>query len=508
MVHTSRAALLALGTATVLAGLSGCGTSSPEADPVSPVSRATSPAPRPTADAVEEHDVSEAQAMLAKFVAARNAVGSAGYVDWTPLSEYLSGDLRPAMIADFAEYAAAGIRDAGGTVLDGTEVAEYIPAPDGSAGTVVALDACLDRSQADLVDSAGVSYLDPDRARRYVVTYRTVEDAEALDRDGIRPPHGPRMLTARARLERAGSLLVVALLTLVAVVAVGTRAHAEPPCLKWDADLGECIIRAVDPGTTPPPPGTNPPGGGPSTPAPPRVCRYGTEVIECETSLGRWSDDRQCYFEIADPQPAPDHYSWEGRTEGVIYICMAPIPYSPGSYWTIYVWLEEPEPGPDPRELAQEAVARMALRAGELGINPPGGDGRAAIVGMPTWLWIADPDEHTVGPITRTATAGAVTVTATAELERVVWDMGEDEVTCTSPGTAWDPSRGGGESPTCQYVYARSSALQTHLAYPVTATSHWVITWAGGGETGTITMDLERSTEVRVAEIQALVTLD
>ena len=127
---------------------------------------------------------------------------------------------------------------------------------------------------------------------------------------------------------------------------------------------------------------------------------------------------------------------------------------------------------------------------------------------MPTWLWIADPDEHTVGPITRTASAGAVTVTATGRLARVVWDMGEDEVTCTSPGTAWDPSRGGGPSPTCQYVYGRSSARQPDLAYQVTATSHWEITWAGGGEQGTIEMPLERSTEVRVAEIQALVTLD
>jgi hypothetical protein len=40
----------------------------------------------------------------------------------------------------------------------------------------------------------------------------------------------------------------------------------------------------------------------------------------------------------------------------------------------------------------------------------------------------------------------------------------------------------------------------------VTATSYWEIEWSGAGQTDTIPMDLTRSTQNRIGEMQVLVT--
>ena len=288
-------------------------------------------------------------------------------------------------------------------------------------------------------------------------------------------------------------------LCLAAVVVltfgwVGPASAADPPCIKIDSRTGQCVLFAVDPGGPPSEePGPGAPGG---TSQGPRVCEFVNKPIECETSLGSWSNDRACYMQLADPQPPPEDVAWEGNTDGVVYRCMAPIPYTPGSYWPLTVWLPEAQPGPDPRELAEQALATMELRAGQIATNPPGGPDSVAVVGLQTWLWIADADEHTVGPITRTATAGAVTVTATARLDRVVWDMGDGEpTTCTGPGTPWSAAAGTGDSPTCGHTYRASSARQPDQRYDVAATSYWTVDWAGGGEGGTIQMDFASTAE-------------
>lgn len=129
---------------------------------------------------------------------------------------------------------------------------------------------------------------------------------------------------------------------------------------------------------------------------------------------------------------------------------------------------------------------------------------------MPAWMWIADPGESTTGPITRSATGGGITVTATARLDRVVWSMGDGAtVTCTgsaAEGTAYHVSYGTVSSPTCGHTYTTMSDDQPGDAYTVTATSYWTVTWAGGGASGTIPLTLTRSTQVRIGELQVLIT--
>ena len=230
--------------------------------------------------------------------------------------------------------------------------------------------------------------------------------------------------------------------------------------------------------------------------------------MDCESSFGTWSNSRNCYMAVADPQPPADEPVWEGRTEGTVYRCMI---YEPGitSWFETYVWVGPAEPVVDPADLAQDAVAQMEIRPGEMGMSPPATPDRMSIVGLQTWLWVADQDEHTVGPITRSVTAGAVTVTATGHLDKIVWDMGDgDPTTCDGPGTAYDASYGGQDSrpadtPTPAPPRA-NPARRTPRPRPCTGWS----TGPAAEETGRIELTVSSSTQVRVGEIQNLVTLD
>ena len=58
------------------------------------------------------------------------------------------------------------------------------------------------------------------------------------------------------------------------------------------------------------------------------------------------------------------------------------------------------------------------LEAISVGITPPPGPDSTTLVGLPTWMWVADPGPQTWGPITRTASSGSVTVTATGRSRR------------------------------------------------------------------------------------------
>ncbi len=70
----------------------------------------------------------------------------------------------------------------------------------------------------------------------------------------------------------------------------------------------------------------------------------------------------------------------------------------------------------------------------------------------------------------------------------------------------YKPSFGKQTSPDCGHVYELSSAGEPGGTYSVTATSSWVITWEGAGQSGTIRLDgLQRSVEITVGEAQVLV---
>jgi len=86
--------------------------------------------------------------------------------------------------------------------------------------------------------------------------------------------------------------------------------------------------------------------------------------------------------------------------------------------------------------------------------------------------------------------------------------MGDgNTVVCDGAGTAYHASYGRQQSPDCGHVYTTSSAGEPGDRFTVMATSDWVITWEGAGQTGTIRMDgLSQSVQIAVGEAQVLVT--
>ncbi|GAA3017483.1 ATP/GTP-binding protein [Streptomyces fulvorobeus] len=144
------------------------------------------------------------------------------------------------------------------------------------------------------------------------------------------------------------------------------------------------------------------------------------------------------------------------------------------------VFVPNGEDGPaaptiDPELVARRAAASMRLE------GPQVASPRAAgtyVVGMPMWMW-ATPSSTTFGPASASATAGGVTVTATAKVTSVRWAMGDGTtVTCRGPGTPYAKSRGKAMSPDCGHLYERPSSEQPEGRYQGTATATWTITWS------------------------------
>lgn len=225
-----------------------------------------------------------------------------------------------------------------------------------------------------------------------------------------------------------------------------------------------------------------------------------------DPSLGWWNDATSCYWSAVDPPP-PDGLIWEGHyPSGVVYsvVCLPLYPNSSNAGW---VWRASPPPGfggtsATPAQLALQAVDQMRL-SGPV-IHTPIPADKFATVGVPVWLW-TDVTPVTWGPNSATASVPGLSVTATAKARQIVWDMGDGHTeTCRNPGTAY--YMGGVVSPTCQHVYVRSSADQPDLAYTITATTTWDVTWTGGGTSGSLTVTRVSIGHVRVGEVQVLIT--
>ncbi|MFD7780508.1 ATP/GTP-binding protein, partial [Streptomyces sp. NPDC059753] len=157
--------------------------------------------------------------------------------------------------------------------------------------------------------------------------------------------------------------------------------------------------------------------------------------------LGSWSNAHNCYFKAADPQPPAGDPAREGHAadDGAVYNA-----YCPNNPNMQSMWFAQPPNGAaaavDPKVLALQAVKKMTLLGPDIGIAPkPGGKG---VVGMPVWMWANDAP-NAWGPVVASASAGAVTVTATAKVSKVAWSMGDgSKVVCNGRGTAYKAAFG------------------------------------------------------------------
>lgn len=308
---------------------------------------------------------------------------------------------------------------------------------------------------------------------------------------------------------RARLIALVALAVGLLVPPAASASAADPPCPPgsyWTGVICEWeIVAPGAPGTPGDPGGGDSGGGGDAGPA---VCQTpdGAETpcsVERHGVTYHWWASRACYGYVEDDPPPFDDPVWEGRTDGVIVACAPPecvIERGPAECYLDTFWVASvPWEGPSPRELADRAVAAMYLKPVTIGIVPEDLPGRVGLVGMPTWMWVSDPGESTTGPITRSASAGGTTVTATARIDRIVWNMGDGTTVACGVGTPYADSYGKASSPDCGHHYTKQGR------YTVTATSYWTVEWAGGGQSGSIPLEFSNSTQITMGEAQVLV---
>lgn len=212
----------------------------------------------------------------------------------------------------------------------------------------------------------------------------------------------------------------------------------------------------------------------------------------------------QCKYTKVNPKPPANHPAWKGRDpkKNDLYLmeCTDGRQSNPASF-VVVPTDQNPVPQVDPQDLAQRAVDSMTLLGPDI-VSP-----RAAgkyTVGVPMWMWV-NQSATTYGPNSASASAGGVTVTATAKVSKIVWSMGDGaSVNCNGPGTHYTSSAGMGQSPTCGHVYAKTSAGGQSGKFPVTATSTWTINWQGGGQAGQLTEVRQTNVQVAVGEVQVV----
>jgi hypothetical protein len=310
------------------------------------------------------------------------------------------------------------------------------------------------------------------------------------------------MLTRRRQLSLVTGFLLTILMSLTLQAA---PAHADPQCKVLNPLTGQCVITIPVPGD----PGTGAnhppsPGGGTVT------CHYqdGTVTPCYDPQYGYWNAPRESYCKRMVPQPPIGDSLWQGHpaTDGAVYECMyiGPIPnFRISYYWSATA----PGPTVTPAEAAGLVVRRMDLRAAVIGIVPENKPGSIGAVGAPVYMWTR-PGPTIFGPQRLSGSVDGVSVTAVAKVDRIVWDMGDgNTVTCRTPGTPYADRFGFAMSPDCGYRYRHTSAGRPGNAYPVTATSYWLVDWTGpGGTGGQIPLTLTASTTIVVGELQALIS--
>ncbi len=256
------------------------------------------------------------------------------------------------------------------------------------------------------------------------------------------------------------------------------------------------------------------------------VCEDEGGTGETSHATGSVGDSSTCSFAGTDiPCTGPEGSTWNGSC----YVG-APVPDQPqtgpngetipeeGQYHYCYLGAGQEGPGRawvpvgqpqlqvNPVTLANRAIAAMDLDPIAIGIVPESGPDRVGLVGLPVWMWVDNAAAQTFGPITASAAEGSVSVSATASVSSIVWDMGDGAaVPCKGEGTPYADQYGKQDSPTCGHRYQKMSTDQPDGVYQVTATSHWIVEWTGGGQSGTIEFDLTTDPlPIRIGEAQVL----
>ena len=138
-------------------------------------------------------------------------------------------------------------------------------------------------------------------------------------------------------------------------------------------------------------------------------------------------------------------------------------------------------PPPDPRVIAQQVVARLDIPAPRAYTGPDhnANEWKMMVVGYPVWLWTTGPDTYTT-----TVTEQGLTMTLTARRTTTEFRLGDGTTKFCGRTTPYHAGvQPGARSPSCDHVYQKPSKPGS---YQISATTHWTVTWAALGQTGTL----------------------
>ena len=311
-------------------------------------------------------------------------------------------------------------------------------------------------------------------------------------------------------MPRSGSPFLMAMLLGTALLLMGNdRAEADTGyCAKWESWQGTCV-KWIDTGGESESPGGLDEGGGEvggsggGEGASPRVCSYQGRVVQCETALGVWSTYADSWCRPVVPQPPLSDPAWDGASSGAVYSCSrAGFDGLPDPWSAILRWLPTAPEAPDPEELARRLLASIDFQAPEVAVFPPADSlKQMTYVGWNTWFWAEPSSVLQWGPVTDSISEAGVTVSLTARVTGLTWEMGDGESVSCGKGTAWTMSATSGRnvaSPDCGYVYSEDGR------YTVRVVSDWAVDWSGGGRSGSLPFTLSRDREVIVGEMQSV----
>lgn len=171
---------------------------------------------------------------------------------------------------------------------------------------------------------------------------------------------------------------------------------------------------------------------------------------------------------------------------------------------------DQPEPTYDPRVIAEYAYDVMDLVEPDLEWNPKIGEqGNAALVNLPTWLWVDEATsvggEEGVRKVEADAGPVHVEVVATTDGVRITSPAGSRSCTVDEARTKYE--RGRDEDAACTIAFSRGS-YGYGQGFPVDASVAWNASWTSNtGDSDTLpSRNVGQTTFIRVAQTQALVT--
>lgn len=305
----------------------------------------------------------------------------------------------------------------------------------------------------------------------------------------------------------AASFVLAAAGSLVASVPARADVTCQAPAQPDPSGTTCTVYVGVSGGGSTPPGGT---GGGSGDGSAP-VCTYALTTIDCyDKQLGWWEPVTGCYLKLADPQPPVGDQAWDQHRppDGAVYDgwCLTLAGGTAGGYKQQF-WYPSITTPPSVDTLRAEALAKLHMVPPSFTLAPA--KNGSGLVGMPVWLSIqVSQDSWGQPPLTATASVPGLSLTAIATGQSITWDMGDGHtVSCSNPGTPYEPSDGLRPSPTCPYTYTQPSGGQPNGAYTITATITWQVAWkASTGQTGVITPapTTTATTTVKVGELQAV----